>query len=249
MERLGLGRFQPDGLVGFLGRNDNWAGRTTDGLEVFVEAGRGPSCGGARPFRRVCAFEDALAAVGPEGWSAPRFLAADQETLVLAFEKLDGACAGHVLADEEAFGTDLSRRAGQALAEVHSLPVRPQDMAELRGAGLPRQVTALTLDDFANSSWAELEAWALIQHDEGLNRALHRLREESDAAERVPSHCDLRLDQFLLAGASLWGSESCRRRSSRIAVFVDDAAKDAGAEDSSAFEPVHADGLLIGARR
>ncbi|WP_433453911.1 hypothetical protein ACQPXS_37580 [Streptomyces sp. CA-142005] len=56
MERLGLGRFQPDGLVGFLGRNDNWAGRTTDGLEVFVEAGRGPSCGGARPFRRVCAF-------------------------------------------------------------------------------------------------------------------------------------------------------------------------------------------------
>lgn len=47
----------------------------------------------------------------------------------------------------------------------------------------------------------------------------------------------------------LWGSESRRCRSSRIAVLVNGAAEDAGAQESADFEVVHGDGLLVGARR
>jgi hypothetical protein len=47
----------------------------------------------------------------------------------------------------------------------------------------------------------------------------------------------------------LWGSESRRRRSSGVAVLVDDAAEDVGAQGSAAFDFVHGDGLLVGAWR
>lgn len=205
MERLGLGRFAADGgLTGVMGRNDNWAGRTESGREVFVKriGGEGPHA--RARFDRLCAFEAALAGTTPSGWRAPVFLGGDRDALVLAFERLEGGRAGHHVAEDGEFDAVLARRAGRAVAEVHELAVRRESMEELRGAGLPGHIRALTLQDYAGSSFAELEAWALIHHDKGLNRALAALRERSDAASRVPSHCDLRLDQFLLVGEELY---------------------------------------------
>ncbi|WP_237409231.1 hypothetical protein [Streptomyces sp. M2CJ-2] len=49
--------------------------------------------------------------------------------------------------------------------------------------------------------------------------------------------------------ASCGGSESRRRRSDRISVLGDDAAEDAGTQESAAFGVVHGVGLLVGAGR
>lgn len=47
---------------------------------------------------------------------------------------------------------------------------------------------------------------------------------------------------------AVWGSESRRCRSSRIAVLDNGAAEDAGAQESADFEVVHGDGWAAGRR-
>ncbi|WP_460338348.1 hypothetical protein [Actinoallomurus acanthiterrae] len=57
---------------------------------------------------------------------------------------------------------------------------------------------------FTASSAAALEVWRLLQGDAELVAALTRMREREAAAPRTAAHCDLRLDQFLLAGSELY---------------------------------------------
>ncbi len=208
MGRLGIRPFLTEGLAGLPGRNDNWAGRTADNRELFVKRLNTAAPGAEHRFDQACAFERTRAAAPrPLSWRTPVFLGGDRETLVLVFEKLDGAVAGNALADDGRFDAPLARRAGTALGELHRLPADgvPGPVAGRGGeADMSSRLTALTLDVYTRGSGAELGAWALLQHDRKVRAALRDLGELSAAAPHTPSHGDMRLDQFLLLDNTLY---------------------------------------------
>ncbi|MEU1054252.1 class V lanthionine synthetase subunit LxmK [Streptomyces sp. NPDC005876] len=226
MERLGLPPFVTGDLTARSGRNDNWAGRVEDGRHLFMKR-LDPAAPGARDrFERVLAFERVRERAGfrtdrstnrnahrntcrnadrSPSWSVPAFLGGDPDTLVLVFACLDGAVSGTALADDGRFDTALSRRAGQALGELHELPpdgVPRDDTAGTRVAAT--RLASLPLDAYTAASAAELDAWALLQHDRKVREALRRLAERSAEAPATPVHGDIRLDQFLLHEGELY---------------------------------------------
>ncbi|MEU9336326.1 class V lanthionine synthetase subunit LxmK [Streptomyces sp. NPDC048290] len=212
MERLGIAPFRPTGLTGHPGRNDNWSGPTADGRQVFVKRLNTASPGAGDRFERMRAFERTRKrAARALSWQAPALLGADRETLVLVFDGLTDAVTGTALADDGRFDPALARRAGQALGELHSLPsdgVPTPATGSVAGAAHDERITgrlaALSLDTYISGSGAELDAWALLQHDRKVREALADLATRSAAAPRTPLHGDLRLDQFLLVDEVLY---------------------------------------------
>ncbi|MBV2155829.1 class V lanthionine synthetase subunit LxmK [Kitasatospora sp. SUK 42] len=200
---LGFAPLDPDSVVSHLGRNDSWAGRTTDGTGVFIKRLDGQAPDGADRYDRSCAFESARAGAGALSWESPALLGGDRKRLVLVFDLLVDAVTGNTLADDGGFDTELARRAGRALAELHGFraaDVRPKPRS---GTSTGRRLAALTVAEYAASSGAELALWGLLQQDRRLHGALRELNARSAAADHRPVHGDLRLDQFLLCDGTL----------------------------------------------
>ncbi|MET8839035.1 class V lanthionine synthetase subunit LxmK [Streptomyces rubiginosohelvolus] len=241
LERLGLGPFAPDGLTAFGGRNDNWAGTTTLGRQVFVKtAARAPD--GSRPeIDRALAFE-ASAARLPAGspLRTPEHLGTDRESAVSAFRLLPGARSGSEVALDGDFDEALCREAGRAVATLHTLgtafgedPDAASDPApdpasvlaiDTAEAPLPpmRWLRAFPWSEVQDRSMAQIAAWKLVQDDTEVVAALHRLRERERTAPHTPAHCDLRFDQFLVHDGRLY---LCDWEEFRLA----DPARDVGA--------------------
>jgi hypothetical protein len=207
LARLGLGRLSGGGdLATFPGRNQNWAGRTDRGHGVFVKRFGGPQAQATQRLRRSVAFSRL-----PDGLVtglAPRDLGWDEPARLLISEFVDGATSGADLAARGEFGPDLAFLAGRLIGSLHQAPADRLRAAAPAGGRpvLPSAdfLRALPWSVFCESSAGELKAWRLMQGDEALGAAVASLLAGEDLADAVPAHCDLRLDQFLLAGDHLY---------------------------------------------
>lgn len=221
--RLGLGGFDADTVVAHIGRNDNWAGTTSTGAGVFVKrVGGGDPADVLRRFHRILAFETVVARHGGTELRGPELLGSDEEHRLVAFTRLDDARSGSELSADDAFGDDLCLRAGRVLGLLHTLPVEPDTLDTTPHPTPPMDdFAALPLAVYVHSAFAEIESWSLLQPDSALTGALHELRRREADAPRVPAHCDLRLDQYLLAGDDLYLTDWEELR-------LGDAARDVG---------------------
>ncbi|WP_228774977.1 class V lanthionine synthetase subunit LxmK [Streptomyces sp. NRRL B-1677] len=228
LERLGLGRLGQEGLASFGGRNDNWAGRTSGGRQVFVKTVARTAEDGSPQLDRALAFEH-LAALRPAGspLRTPAHLGSDRTAAVGVYELLPGARSGSELALDEEFDDDLCREAGRAVGALHSLPVRDAEEGpalDTEEAPLPPMpwLEALPWSTVQERSMGQIAAWRLVQDDEHVIAALHALRAAERAAPHTPVHCDLRFDQFLRHDGKLY---LCDWEEFRLA----DPARDVGA--------------------
>jgi hypothetical protein len=185
-------------VTGYLGRNDNWGMTVSGGRRVFVKRLTGPGEETAARLGRATALAELVRAEPPRHWRVPELLGADAEARVLVFELLPDALSAADLIDD--FDVDLARRIGRAVGELHAVSAALPPDATHVPYRLEGPLSALTPQQYAVCSGAELEVWALLQHDRQMKKALAALAERSQAALRVPSHCDLRLDQILLTG-------------------------------------------------
>lgn len=203
LDKLGLGSFEPDTVSSFVGRNDNWSGTTTTGANVFVKQ-LGESTA-EQNFQRMTAFEELASGKPSPRLRTPALLGADAEHHLVVFELLPDVTTGAELAADDAFDEALCRQAAQALATIHQLPAAQADL-DTSPHPLPPLggLQGLSLDYYIERSFAEIETWHLLQNDPPVIEALHRLRENEDAAERRPIHADVRLDQFLIDGTHLY---------------------------------------------
>ncbi|WP_256976705.1 class V lanthionine synthetase subunit LxmK [Streptomyces sp. CS113] len=201
---LGLGCLTPTGVVSYPGRNKNWAGATSGGHQVFVKQLDGRN--GQERLARAVAYERTRAVHGSELVLSPRCLGWDESARLMVFELLPDATSGSDCADrDDGFGPDWCDRAGRMTAATHHLPTDQPEQVEPTTSFLPlTHLEALPLHTFAQASRAELEAWALLQHDHEITDALNRLDSLSARVPRRPSHTDLRLDQFLIRGGQLY---------------------------------------------
>jgi hypothetical protein len=201
--RLGLGAYDPDTLTSLVGRNDNWSGTTTTGAQVFVKKLEDTTA--AQNFRRITVFEELAARRRSPRLRTPALLGADPEHHLVAFELLPDVATGSELAADDAFDEGLCRQAAQALAVIHQLPAdraaidtSPHPLPPLGG------LRGLSMDYFVERSFAEIETWQLLQNDAQVVEALHDLRESEQTAVLCPIHADVRLDQFLVTGSTLY---------------------------------------------
>lgn len=202
VQRLGLGVLDRDTLTAPVGRNDCWAGVTDKGHPVFVKRLVGPADDVRARMRRLRAFERCAASLPLDALRGPRLLGHDDADDLVAFDLVQDARNGAELMVDEDFDGDLARRIGTAIGLLHearpagyedfddSLPTQPS-VRLLHGIPLPM---------FENLSFGEAQAWRLMQQDEELVDGVVRLRELEKQAPKVPSHCDLRVDQFLVKG-------------------------------------------------
>lgn len=193
-----------DEMTGYAGRNDNWRVPTAEGRDLFVKRLRGePDQVDAR-MSRLLAFQQWAAAQRIEELHTVHFHGADRDRALLVFDYLpDSRTAGELLAEEQ-FDTALAHRIGRILGSLHR--PRPAEADDIQDASDGRAVGAfyaLTPADYADCSGGEVEAWAMLQHDQVLIQALDRLRARSRQAPVTAAHCDIRLDQFLLSGGQV----------------------------------------------
>jgi aminoglycoside phosphotransferase (APT) family kinase protein len=185
-------------VVGYVGRNDNWGLTVSGGRGVFVKRLTGPAEETSVRLARAVAFAALVGASPPRHWHAAELLGSDPDARLLVFEQVPGSVSAGERADDLDVG--LARRIGRAVGELHSMAAASPPAPEPPSPRQANRLAALTLEQYAQCSGAEIEAWALLQHDKQLRRALAALAEQSRAAPQVPSHRDLRLDQILLAG-------------------------------------------------
>ncbi|OIJ99091.1 class V lanthionine synthetase subunit LxmK [Streptomyces monashensis] len=201
--RLGLGVYEADTVTSFVGRNDNWSGTTTTGAQVFVKKLGDTTA--AQNFQRITVFEELAAKRPSRRLRTPALLGTDPEHHLVAFELLSDVTTGTELAADDAFDEGLCRQAAQALAVIHRLPA---DQAALDTSPHPLPplggLRGLSLDYFVERSFAEIETWQLLQNDPQVIDALHHLRDSEDSAVLCPIHADVRLDQFLVNGSTLY---------------------------------------------
>ncbi|WP_331721259.1 class V lanthionine synthetase subunit LxmK [Streptomyces sp. NBC_00212] len=198
----GLGTFDTETVTAYLGRNDNWAGKTTTQASVFVKRLGGKPADAATRFNRLLNFEQVRS--GNQDITGPELLGHDSEHHLVAFRWLEDAQSGAELAADDRFTDGLCRRAGRTIAALHRLPTQGFDLDHSAHALPPlASLRALPFAVFANSSFAEIEFWQLLQADTPLLRALQELRQLEAAASHHPIHADLRLDQFLISGDGL----------------------------------------------
>lgn len=192
-----------EGMQGYAGRNDNWRVPTAAG-DLFVKRLRGePSQVEAR-MNRLLAFQDVLRAHPEQAVPTVGFYGADREQSLLVYDCLPDSCTAAELLADGGFDVELAYRLGRILGRVHRLPRTSADIEEFVGGRAVGAFYALTAEDFANCSGGEVEAWAMLQHDRVLVEALERLRGMSADAPTTATHCDIRLDQFLLSGDDIF---------------------------------------------
>lgn len=138
---------------------------------------------------------------------APEITRVDRDTWAIWFDYLDSAQTLQAFIDARAEWSDLTavlHDCGAAIAGAHGIPLpagRPESAtpSDLGGVDPLALFTALTPEQYAEASGAELECWSLFHHDEVLRDALRRW---VDAQVHDPVggviHGDLRPDQYLI---------------------------------------------------
>ncbi|MGW7286393.1 class V lanthionine synthetase subunit LxmK [Streptomyces sp. NPDC054847] len=202
VQRLGLGVFDRDTLTAPVGRNDCWAGVTDQGHPVFVKRLVGPEDDVRARMRRLRSFERCARTLPLDALRGPRLLGFDDAGALVAFALVEDAHNGAELMVDEAFDGGLARRIGTAIGLLHE--ARPAGYQEFDDSPPTqpsvRLLHGIPLPMFENLSFGETQAWRLMQQDTELVRGVARLREQEKQAPKVPSHCDLRVDQFLIKG-------------------------------------------------
>lgn len=214
-------------MTSLAGRNDTWSGTTSCGQSVFVKRFRGSPADAGRRMGRSLWFERLAREVPHDSFATPACLGSDEDARVIAFEFVSRARTGADLVLAGEFGDDLAHQAGLAVGELHATSVPSASSLCSQADHSPPRLPSLDLLEalpvtvYAACSAAELQAWGLMQHDRALVDAIGRLLRLQDAAVTVPAHCDLRLEQFLIAADRLF---ICDWEESRFA----DAARDIG---------------------
>jgi hypothetical protein len=220
LARLGLGCLPGTAeLSAFPGRNDNWAGRTDLGYHVFVKRIGGSPAEAHRRFHRSVAFERQVAR--RFAGVAPRSLGWDEPARLLVSELIGNAASGAELAADGQFGLDLAARAGHVFGTLHRLPAAGMESGGRPALPSEAMLQGLPWPAFCACSAGELKALRLMQDDEVLAGAVGELLGREAHAPQVPTHCDLRLDQFLLAEEQLYVTDWEEFR-------LADAARDVG---------------------
>ncbi|MFE0104630.1 class V lanthionine synthetase subunit LxmK [Streptomyces sp. NPDC059009] len=187
------------------GRNTCWKATALDGRPVFVKRLTGEPADADSRFHRAVSFERVAPRQQGSGLRHPRLLASHAPSRLLVYPFLT-ATSGSDLLSDHSFTEDLAHTAGRALARLHTIdhlagtdvPTTPPLMPPLSF------FEALPEDAFIAATGAELQAWKLLQRDTQVRAALHGLREQEEQTHRRPIHGDLRFDQLLLAGDTLY---------------------------------------------
>ena len=187
---LGLGTLAEDSVESFTGRNPNWAGTTTTGARVFVKHIGGDARAATARLHRAIAVERLATRFG---LVTPRCLGWDEQARLIVFELLTPARTGAELAGDGEFGDVMAEQAGRLVAALHSARLT----ADHPAPPFPAPTTALAWQEFVTATAAELELWRIVQNDDALTAALHDLRLSQERVVPAPTHCDLRLDQFV----------------------------------------------------
>ncbi|MFH9547416.1 class V lanthionine synthetase subunit LxmK [Streptomyces sp. NPDC017435] len=208
LDTLGVGRLDTDGVESLFGRNENWAGTTTAGVGVFVK--RVSLDGGVEDAdRRVARSRTFAALIGRSGspdLATPELIGFDASSRVLVYRLLDDTRTYAELSSDDELDSTLAHRAGRATGALHLLdagqaqPALDNSPCPFPNLGLMR---ALPMRGFMGLTFAEVTLWQILHGDRVLADAVARLRAIEAEAPRVPSHCDLRFDQFLLADDEL----------------------------------------------
>lgn len=192
------------------GRNDSRVEPGPNGL-VLVKRFEGERDDAVRRYRRSLDWETVQRAGGPE--LSPPVLAHDDLALELTFSYVtDAMTLEDLRGDLSRAGevTALLARCGRAIGQIHTTEPpaaldrhpAPEPSQQQVDAAL-RRFVALTPEEFAASSGAELACWQLFHHDDELRDALAAWVRRSAAAPQVLSHGDLRPDQFLVVDDEL----------------------------------------------
>lgn len=207
LARLGLGAFDRDSLAAPVGRNDAWAGRTTGGRSVFVKrlVGSDPA-EVERRMKRLLAFHLWAPDLPAEALRGPDFLGYDRDAALVVFELVDGARNGAELMVDETFDAALATTIGAAVGQLHTaVPAADADWDRSVPYQPPLEALhGLSPATFDSLSFGELQGWRLMQQDADLRGAVTRLREWEAEAPLVPTHCDLRVDQLLITGDTVY---------------------------------------------
>ncbi|WP_188316966.1 class V lanthionine synthetase subunit LxmK [Solihabitans fulvus] len=223
LERLGHGPFRQETVVFLPGRNENIAGTTTSGVDVFAK--RIVARSGAQPtvIGRALAFDRFMRSARFTYLRSPTTLGYDEHERIVLFQWISNASTGAELVDDGGFDTTLARQLGAALGELHG--AESEDPHLIKGSAVfpsVRHLTGIPLEYFLECSGGLLHAWRLLQSDPALVTALTKLLESEASAVGVPVHGDLRLDQILVVGGAVHIADWEEFR-------IGDAARDLGA--------------------
>lgn len=124
---------------------------------------------------------------------------------------------------DETFDDDLARTAGEMLGHLHDHDLDDPGTGGPPPPSMPSPglLVGIPHHHFDQLSFGEIQAWRLLQRDDELVRAVTGLAASETAQPRVPAHCDLRVDQFLVSGGRLYLSDWEEFR-------LADAARDVG---------------------
>ncbi|MGW2329927.1 class V lanthionine synthetase subunit LxmK [Streptomyces sp. NPDC001700] len=199
LRRIGVGVFDRDSVSAPVGRNHAWSGRTESGRRVFVKHLVGAERDVRDRMRRMLAFERFVGRVPKLTGHVPALLGHDDDAGLVVFDHVEARSGAELMVDET-FGGELATVVGEKIGALHAASPTPADGLDEEPPPMPEPglLHALPLGMFNELSFAELEAWRLMQHDQALREGLTALRRWEAAAPRVPAHCDLRVDQLLI---------------------------------------------------
>ncbi|MBQ1009942.1 class IV lanthionine synthetase subunit LxmK [Micromonospora sp. M51] len=203
---LGVGPFVRDTVSAPIGRNDAWSGVTESGRDVFVKRLTGQVEDTKNRMRRLLDFEAYAAKANFDNVHWPQFIGSHPDHRIVVFERINDAVNGAALMVDETFSLAHAQQVGRAIGHLHATPPPEGLRLDESPPGFPPVtfLQGLPLSVFLKSSAGEIEAWRLLQNDPELIAAVQRLRDAERDAPRVPSHCDLRVDQFLVAEDGLF---------------------------------------------
>ncbi|MEU9502452.1 class V lanthionine synthetase subunit LxmK [Streptomyces sp. NPDC048196] len=199
LEDLGFGAFDRTTLASAPGRNEAWTGTTSNGRKVFVKRLRGPEDDVRGRMARLLAFEGFASGGRLRYLHRPVLLGSDSGAGLAVFECIEDAQNGAELMIDQTFDNVLSFAAGQAIGSLHATAPGTAEL-ETKPPSLPAPHLLRGIPEslFGNLSFGQISAWSLMQNDSELSEGVENLLEAERGAEKVPSHCDLRVDQFLI---------------------------------------------------
>ncbi|GGJ84166.1 hypothetical protein GCM10011583_14760 [Streptomyces camponoticapitis] len=197
LSRLDLGELLPETVVSHSGRHRKCSGFTTAGRGIFVKQLNAAPGQRAPGLERAKQFEE----IGIPGLRTPKLIGSDEENNLLVFDLVRDAKPAHDLARESGFGPELARHVGEVIGRLHETPLSEGVSVDTSPPPYPPldSLDGLSLGQFQASSAAVLQGWRLLQQDQPVVDAVRALRQGEEAAPRVPSHCDFRLDQILVS--------------------------------------------------
>ncbi|MDT0300944.1 class V lanthionine synthetase subunit LxmK [Streptomonospora wellingtoniae] len=209
LERLGFGPLVRSEVATSPGRNDIWLGPSESGIRVFVKRLTGNNRYISERIERMRAFERFRQETGPGSLNAPELLSSETDTGLCVFGYVGDARTGAELAADDRFDASLAELAGRALGTVHA--GARHHLADLDASQPhmpdPRMFTGLPRGMYDSLTTAEVDAWRMLQQDAPLVRAITELCSAEPGNPAVPSHGDLRLDQFLVSEGALYVSD------------------------------------------